>query len=74
LRNDNDDGIINAACCHDENGGNIENYEIEIGDRQDGGALTSVPRKSCKILRVPRIKVLRKNWDNEASHSNNSEN
>jgi hypothetical protein len=23
--------------CHDENGGNIENYEIERGDRQDGG-------------------------------------
>jgi hypothetical protein len=61
-------------CCHDENGGNIENYEIERGDRQDGGRLIFAPGKSCKILCISRIKVIRKNWENEASNSNNSKN
>jgi hypothetical protein len=61
-------------CCLDENGGNIENYEIERGDRQDGGRLTFVPGNTRKILHISRIKVSRKNRENEASNSNNLKN
>ncbi len=50
--------------CHDENGGYIENYEIERGDRQDGGRLTFVPGKSHKILCISRMKEIRKNREN----------
>ena len=32
-----------AAMIIMEYGGNIENYEIERGDRQDGGRLTFLP-------------------------------
>jgi hypothetical protein len=41
-----------------KNGGNIENYEIQRGDRQDFGRLTFVPGKSRKILCDSRIKLI----------------
>jgi hypothetical protein len=66
--------LLEVSLPYDENGGNIENHEREGGDRQDGRRLTFVPRKSRKILCISRIKVIRKNWGNEAYNSNNSKN
>ena len=51
-----------------------KNYEIERGDRRDGGRLTFVPGNTRKNLRISRMKVIRKNQENEASNSNNSRN
>jgi hypothetical protein len=43
-------------------------------DRQDGRRLTLVPGNTRKNLRISRMKVIRKNRENEASNSNNSKN
>ena len=55
--------------------GTKKNYEIERGDRRDGGRLTFVPGNTRKNLRISRMKVIReKKRENEASTSNNSKN
>jgi hypothetical protein len=38
----------------------IKNYEIERGDRRDGGRLTFVPGNTRKNLRISRMKVIKK--------------